>query len=82
MKYTKIITKYVIPYLFCLLVGWVLAEFIAGYKLVPYPKWAVTIAIGAGLTIVLYVKKKSRKHTRDNEEYGSAKWGGVKDIKP
>ena len=42
--------------------------------------------IGLGLAgvmrLVLYVKSKNRKKFRQGEEYGSAVWGGEKDIEP
>lgn len=44
------------------------------------------LLIGLGLAgvmrLVLYVKSKNRKKFRQGEEYGSAVWGGKKDIEP
>ena len=44
------------------------------------------ILFGAGLAgvmrLVLYIKSKNRKKFRQGEEYGSAVWGGEKDIEP
>lgn len=44
------------------------------------------LLIGLGLAgvmrLVLYVKSKNRKKFRQGEEYGSAIWGGEKDIEP
>ncbi|WP_368042726.1 VirD4-like conjugal transfer protein, CD1115 family [uncultured Ruminococcus sp.] len=44
------------------------------------------LLIGLGLagvmSLVLYVKSKNRKKFRQGEEYGSAVWGGEKDIEP
>ena len=44
------------------------------------------LLIGLGLAgvmrLVLYVKSKNRKKFRQGEEYGSAVWGGEKDIEP
>jgi len=44
------------------------------------------LLIGLGLAgvmrLVLYVKSKNRKKFRQSEEYGSAVWGGEKDIEP
>lgn len=37
---------------------------------------------GAGLWAVVYVRGKNAKHFRHNIEYGSARWGGPKDIEP
>ena len=34
------------------------------------------------MRLVLYVKSKNRKKFRQSEEYGSAVWGGEKDIEP
>ena len=40
------------------------------------------LAIGAGFRLVVYVRSKNAKKYRHNEEYGSARWGGPKDIEP
>ena len=44
------------------------------------------LLIGLGLAgvmrLVLYVKSKNKKKFRQGEEYGSAVWGGEKDIEP
>ena len=44
------------------------------------------LLIGLGLAgvmrLVIYVKSKNRKKFRQGEEYGSAVWGGEKDIEP
>ena len=37
---------------------------------------------GAGLRTAVYVRGKNAKHFRHNIEYGSARWGGPKDIEP
>ena len=37
---------------------------------------------GAGLRAAVYVRGKNAKHFRHNIEYGSARWGGPKDIEP
>ncbi len=37
---------------------------------------------GAGLRAAVYVRGKNAKHFRHNIEYGSARWGGSKDIEP
>ena len=42
----------------------------------------VGIAVGAGFRLVVYVRGKNAKKYRHNEEYGSARWGGPKDIAP
>ena len=40
------------------------------------------LVIGAGFRLVVYVRSKNAKKYRHNEEYGSARWGGPKDIEP
>lgn len=40
------------------------------------------LAIGACFRLVVYVRSKNAKKYRHNEEYGSARWGGPKDIEP
>ncbi len=42
----------------------------------------IGLAIGATFRLVVYVRSKNAKKYRHNEEYGSARWGGPKDIAP
>ena len=42
----------------------------------------VGLIAGALLKLAVYVKGKNRKKFRQGEEYGSARWGTEKDIKP
>lgn len=37
---------------------------------------------GGGLRLAVYLRGKNAKHYKHNEEYGSARWGGPKDIEP
>ena len=48
-----------------------------------YPKDIMVGIVGAGLIyLIVYTKGKNAKKYRKGEEYGSARWGGPKDIKP
>ncbi len=40
------------------------------------------LALAGVMRLVLYVKSKNKKKFRQGEEYGSAVWGGEKDIEP
>lgn len=40
------------------------------------------LVLAGVMRLVLYVKSKNRKKFRQGEEYGSAVWGGEKDIEP
>lgn len=40
------------------------------------------LVLAGVMRLVLYVKSKNRKKFRQREEYGSAVWGGEKDIEP
>ena len=42
----------------------------------------IGLIAGALLKLAVYVKGKNRKKLRQGEEYGSARWGNEKDIKP
>lgn len=42
----------------------------------------IGLALAGVMRLVLYVKSKNRKKFRQGEEYGSAVWGGEKDIEP
>lgn len=42
----------------------------------------VGIICGGGLRLAVYMKSKNAKKYRHNVEYGSARWGTVKDIEP
>ena len=44
--------------------------------------WLVGIAGAAAIRLFVYVKAKNAKKFRRDEEYGSARWGGSKDIAP
>ena len=42
----------------------------------------IGLCLAGVMRLVLYVKSKNRKKFRQGEEYGSAVWGGEKDIEP
>lgn len=42
----------------------------------------IGLAIGAAFRLVVYVRSKNAKKYRPGEEFGSARWGGPKDIEP
>lgn len=42
----------------------------------------IGISCGAGLRLAVYLRSKNAKKYRNGMEYGSARWGGPKDIEP
>ena len=42
----------------------------------------IGLAIGAAFRLAVYVRSKNARKYRHGEEYGSARWGGPKDIEP
>ncbi len=56
-----------------------LADFAPGLN--PFD-WLVGIAGAVGIRLVIYCKAKKAKKFRPDAEYGSARWGGPKDIAP
>ena len=44
--------------------------------------WLIGIVGAVGFRLLIYFKSKSAKKYRRDEEYGSARWGTEKDIKP
>ena len=44
--------------------------------------WFVGIVGAVGFRLLIYMKSKKAKKFRRDEEYGSARWGNEKDIKP
>ncbi|WP_368264429.1 type IV secretory system conjugative DNA transfer family protein, partial [Intestinimonas butyriciproducens] len=56
-----------------------LSDFAPGLNLFD---WLVGIAGAAGIRLVIYCKAKKAKKFRPDAEYGSARWGGPKDIAP
>ena len=44
--------------------------------------WLVGIVGAAAFRLLIYVKSKNAKKFRRDEEYGSSRWGGPKDIAP
>ena len=60
-------------------IGPAFADFAPG--LVPFD-WLVGILGAAGFRLLIYCKTKKAKKYRPDAEYGSARWGGPKDIAP
>ena len=44
--------------------------------------WLVGIVGAAGFRLLIYMKSRNAKKFRRDEEYGSARWGSEKDIRP
>ena len=44
--------------------------------------WLIGIVGAVGFRLLIYMKSKNAKKFRRDEEYGSARWGTEKDIKP
>ena len=44
--------------------------------------WLVGVLGAVGFRLLIYFKSKNAKKYRRDEEYGSARWGGPKDIQP
>ena len=62
-----------------LTIGPAFADFAPGLN--PFD-WLIGIVGAAGFRLLIYVKSKNAKKFRRDEEYGSARWGGPKDIAP
>ena len=62
-----------------LTIGPAFADFAPGIH--PFD-WLIGIVGAAGFRLLIYVKSKNAKKFRRDEEYGSARWGGPKDIAP
>ena len=60
-------------------IGPAFANFAPG--LAPFD-WLIGIVGAVGFRLLIYFKSKSAKKFRRDEEYGSARWGTEKDIKP
>ena len=60
-------------------VGAAFADFVPG--LAPFD-WLVGIVGAAAFRLLIYFKSKNAKKFRRDAEYGSARWGNGKDIKP
>ena len=60
-------------------IGPAFADFAPG--LAPFD-WIIGIVGAAGFRLLIYFKSKNAKKFRRDEEYGSARWGTEKDIKP
>jgi type IV secretion system protein VirD4 len=60
-------------------IGVAFADFSPGINPVD---WLVGIAGAVGFRLLIYVKSKNAKKYRRDEEYGSSRWGGPKDIQP
>ena len=60
-------------------IGPAFADFAPG--LAPFD-WLIGIVGAVGFRLLIYFKSKNAKKFRRDEEYGSARWGTEKDIKP
>ena len=60
-------------------IGPAFADFAPG--LAPFD-WLIGIVGAVGFRLLIYFKSKNAKKFRRDEEYGSARWGAEKDIKP
>ena len=60
-------------------IGPAFADFAPG--LAPFD-WLIGVVGAAGFRLLIYFKSKNAKKFRRDEEYGSARWGTEKDIKP
>lgn len=60
-------------------IGTAFADFAPGFA--PFD-WLVGIAGAMGFRLLIYFKSKNAKKFRRDVEYGSARWGNEKDIKP
>ncbi len=60
-------------------IGPAFADFAPGLALFD---WLIGIVGAVGFRLLIYFKSKNAKKFRRDEEYGSARWGGPKDIKP
>ena len=60
-------------------IGPAFADFAPG--LAPFD-WIIGIVGAVGFRLLIYFKSKNAKKFRRDEEYGSARWGTEKDIKP
>ena len=60
-------------------IGQAFADFAPG--LAPFD-WLIGIVGAVGFRLLIYFKSKNAKKFRRDEEYGSARWGTEKDIKP
>ena len=60
-------------------IGPAFADFAPGLE--PFD-WLVGLVSAVGFRLLIYFKNKNAKKFRRDEEYGSARWGTEKDIKP
>ena len=60
-------------------IGPAFADFAPGLN--PFD-WLVGIVGAVGFRLLIYFKSKNAKKYRRDEEYGSSRWGGPKDIQP
>ena len=68
-----------LPYFIIFVIVWRLC---GQYQWLPYPGVLVGLGAAIALRIATYYRGKNAKKYRRNEEYGSARWGTAKDIRP
>ncbi len=82
MKITPDVKKHLIknlPYMVIFFAAWKISSQL---EWIPYPAPLVALTVTATLRLMAYSKSKNAKKYRRNEEYGSARWGTSKDIRP
>ena len=74
--------RYVLPNLPYVVIAVILAYLGAELAWLPYPPTLLGLAIAALLRVYVYTRTKNAKKFRRDSEYGTARWGTAKDIKP
>lgn len=68
-----------IPYIVIFAIAW---KIHADYSFLPFHDGLVALVVAVMFRIIVYQKSKNAKKFRKDIEYGSARWGTEKDIKP
>jgi type IV secretion system protein VirD4 len=65
-----------------IITGFIVWQVASRMDFIPIPNWLAGIIGGVGMKLMVYMKGKNAKNWRQDEEYGSARWGNREDIKP
>jgi len=67
------------PYAIIFVIAWTVS---AQFPQIPYHDAMVALVAAVAIRVIVYVKGRNAKKYRKNVEYGSARWGTARDVKP
>jgi len=76
------IKRFLIKFMPAVIMGAIAFQIAAMFPNLPIPRLVVGIIGGILMKLLIYFRGKNAKKWRQDEEYGSARWGTAEDIRP